>query len=158
MELNETKNTIKTFVGSNLPLGIDRALHLKKINLNYMASREWDFEILKLSVDQIYDAANRANNINWFIKSIAAAQKIPTDNNIEILNLLYPMPYRKTVAKYSKKYKVPESLIYAVIRQESRFNQKARSPANAKGLMQIIPSTGRWILRQLNYKSRCKHH
>ena len=154
LELNETKNTIKKFVGSNLPLGIDRALHLKKINLNYMASREWDFEILKLSDDQILDAANRANNINWFIKSIAAAQKIPTDNNIEILNILYPMPYRETIAKYSKKFKVPESLIYAVIRQESRFNQKARSPANAKGLMQIIPSTGRWILRQLNYKSR----
>ena len=53
LKLNETKNTIKKFVGSNLPLGIDRALHLKKINLNYMASREWDFEILKLSDDQI---------------------------------------------------------------------------------------------------------
>ena len=65
-----------------------------------MASREWDFEILKLSDDQIFDAANRANNINWFIKSIAAAQKIQTDNNIEILNLLYPMPFRETVAKY----------------------------------------------------------
>ena len=102
LKLNETKNTIKKFVGSNLPLGIDRALYLKKINLNYMASREWDFEILKLSDDQIFDAANRANNINWFIKSIVAAQKIPTDNNIEILNLLYPMPYRETVAKYSK--------------------------------------------------------
>ena len=75
-------------------------------------------------------------------------------NNFETLNLLYPMPYRETVAKYSKKFKVPESLIYAIIRQESRFNQKARSPANAKGLMQIIPSTGRWILKQLNYKSR----
>ena len=75
LKLNETKNTIKKFVGSNLPLGIDRALHLKKINLNYMASREWDFEILKLSDDQIFDAANRANNINWFIKSIRCCAK-----------------------------------------------------------------------------------
>ena len=154
LEFNKTKYTIKKFVNSNLPVGIERALHLKKINLNYMASREWNFEILKLSDDQIFDAAIRANNINWFIKSISAAQKIQTDNNIEILNLLYPLPYRKTVAKYSKKFNIPESLIYAIIRQESRFNKNARSPANAKGLMQIIPSTGRWILRQLNYKSR----
>lgn len=153
LELNK-KKIIKKFDGSNLPLGIERALHLKKINLNYMASREWDFEILKLSDSQIFDAANKANKINWFIKSIAAVQKIQPNNDIEILNLLYPLPYRQTVAKYSKKYKVPESLIYAIIRQESRFNQKARSPANAKGLMQIIPSTGRWILRKLNYKSR----
>ena len=154
LKFSKTKKTKKNFFNSDLPPGIERALHLKKINLNYMASREWDFEILKLSGNQIFSAANKANNINWFIKSIAAAQKIQTNNNFETLNLLYPMPYRETVAKYSKKFKVPESLIYAIIRQESRFNQKARSPANAKGLMQIIPSTGRWILKQLNYKSR----
>ena len=154
LKFSKTKKTSKNFFNSDLPPGIERALHLKKINLNYMASREWDFEILKLSGDQIFSAANKANNINWFIKSIAAAQKIQTNNNFETLNLLYPMPYRETVIKYSKKFKVPESLIYAIIRQESRFNQKARSPANAKGLMQIIPSTGRWILKQLNYKSR----
>ena len=153
LEFNK-KKVGKKFDDSNLPLGIERALHLKKINLNYMASREWDYEILKLSDSQIFDAANQANKINWFIKSIAAVQKIQPNNNIEILNLLYPLPYRETVAKFSKKYKSPESLIYAIIRQESRFNQKARSPANAKGLMQIIPSTGKWILRQLNYKSR----
>ena len=154
LKFSKTKKTSKNFFNSDLPPGIERALHLKKINLNYMASREWDFEILKLSGDQIFSAANKANNINWFLKSIAAAQKIQTNNNFETLNLLYPMPYRETVIKYSKKFKVPESLIYAIIRQESRFNQKARSPANAKGLMQIIPSTGRWILKQLNYKSR----
>jgi soluble lytic murein transglycosylase len=36
----------------------------------------------------------------------------------------------------------------AVIRQESAFEENARSRANARGLMQILPSTGRNLARQ----------
>jgi soluble lytic murein transglycosylase len=44
------------------------------------------------------------------------------------------------------------SLILGLIRQESAFNEKARSPANARGLMQILPSTARKIVRQARMK------
>jgi len=39
-------------------------------------------------------------------------------------------------------------LILAVIRQESAFDEKAKSKANALGLMQILPSTGRTLATQ----------
>ena len=40
-------------------------------------------------------------------------------------------------------------LIYSLVRQESLFEEGARSYAAAQGLMQIIPDTGRWIAERL---------
>lgn len=49
--------------------------------------------------------------------------------------------YLPTIRKYAKAYNVEESLIRALIRQESCFNPKARSHAGAMGLMQLMPGT-----------------
>ncbi len=63
----------------------------------------------------------------------------------DYLRLLFPHPYLKYAANYSSRYGIPMDLIYAVMRQESRYNQYCRSYANAIGLMQIIPPTGYYI-------------
>lgn len=52
---------------------------------------------------------------------------------------------RALVEKTAKKYGVNVSLALAVAYQESGFNQRAVSPANAVGVMQVIPSTGTWV-------------
>jgi soluble lytic murein transglycosylase-like protein len=59
--------------------------------------------------------------------------------------LLYPTLYADEVRLAATAHGVPPALALAVIRQESRFEAKATSRSNAKGLMQIIPSTGKWI-------------
>jgi len=43
-------------------------------------------------------------------------------------------------------YQIPEALIRAVIRVESDFDPRAVSPANARGLMQLIPQTAERML------------
>ena len=45
------------------------------------------------------------------------------------------------VRKASKRYGIPEELIYAIIKTESSFNPYAVSTSNAYGLMQIVPKT-----------------
>jgi soluble lytic murein transglycosylase len=61
----------------------------------------------------------------------------------------YPRGYWSYVEKYSKMYDLDPYLVYAVIREESRFKSQALSRSWAHGLMQIIPSTGRKLSRAL---------
>ena len=53
--------------------------------------------------------------------------------------LLFPTPYLRQITELSYKYTVPKELIYSIIRQESAFDRYARSPADAFGLMQLLP-------------------
>lgn len=50
-------------------------------------------------------------------------------------------PHLDTIRKYANQYGVEESLVRAIIRQESCFNQRARSHVGATGLMQLMPGT-----------------
>ena len=48
-------------------------------------------------------------------------------------------------------WKVDKALVYAFVRQESCFNQRAESGVGAVGLMQIMPATGRELAKSLQY-------
>lgn len=45
------------------------------------------------------------------------------------------------IREAARLYRIPEALIRAVIKVESNFDPRAVSPANARGLMQMIPAT-----------------
>ncbi len=62
---------------------------------------------------------------------------------------IYPRLYGEQVEKYCDKYKVEESLIYAVIKAESGFKEDALSQRGAMGLMQITPATGKYIAEKI---------
>ncbi len=49
--------------------------------------------------------------------------------------------YADIVQRASKRYGIPEDLIYSIIKTESSFNPYAVSWANAYGLMQVVPKT-----------------
>jgi soluble lytic murein transglycosylase len=66
----------------------------------------------------------------------------------KMLELHFPNPYLKEIAQYSKK--IDPLLILSVMRQESAFDPHARSAANARGLMQILPSTAKSIKKRLS--------
>ena len=54
--------------------------------------------------------------------------------------------YDGWIREASTLYQIPEALIRAVIRVESDFDPRAVSPANARGLMQMIPETAERML------------
>ncbi|HXV60408.1 MAG TPA: transglycosylase SLT domain-containing protein [Vicinamibacteria bacterium] len=62
--------------------------------------------------------------------------------------LFYPLDYWDEVQKYSSQHELDPFLVAALIRQESTFNPRVRSRAGARGLMQILPATGRVLARQ----------
>lgn len=55
------------------------------------------------------------------------------------------IPYGELIYEKAKKYDVDPALVAAVIEQESRFKPRARSHVGARGLMQLMPRTGRWM-------------
>jgi soluble lytic murein transglycosylase len=65
----------------------------------------------------------------------------------EVWDMLFPMRYRQTIDTEAAKHHLDPNLILAIIRQESAFSTSARSAANARGLMQVLPSTGRGLAR-----------
>lgn len=62
---------------------------------------------------------------------------------------MVPLYYEDTVEEVSRDQGVDPYLVAAVIRAESGFRPRAESPRGARGLMQIMPSTGAWIARQM---------
>ncbi len=65
---------------------------------------------------------------------------------------LFPKAYWADVRKYSELNGLDPYLVASLIRQESEFNAAAISRANAVGLMQLLPKTGKTVAKQVKLK------
>jgi soluble lytic murein transglycosylase len=59
----------------------------------------------------------------------------------EVWGFLYPQPYWRLVQRQARANRLDPYIVMGLIRQESAFNPRALSRANARGLMQILPET-----------------
>jgi peptidoglycan lytic transglycosylase len=75
----------------------------------------------------------------------AGGEKLPP----ELLRVLFPVNYWPQIQRYSAERQLDPYMIASLIAQESTFTADVRSVANAYGLMQIVPATGRQYARQL---------
>jgi soluble lytic murein transglycosylase len=78
----------------------------------------------------------------------AGGETLPVD----LLRIIFPLDYWPLIVKYASDRELDPFLLAALVAQESTFTAEIRSAANAYGLMQIIPSTGRTVARQLGMK------
>ncbi|MBN1592916.1 MAG: transglycosylase SLT domain-containing protein [Candidatus Coatesbacteria bacterium] len=62
---------------------------------------------------------------------------------------LYPRGFSEHVEEYSKTNKVEPAIIYAIIREESRFQTESISAAAARGVMQLIVPTAKQVAESL---------
>jgi soluble lytic murein transglycosylase len=70
---------------------------------------------------------------------------------VYIQRLSYPLPYRDLILSEAQTQVIDPLLLFALIRQESLFEPSITSPADARGLTQIIPATGDWIAGRLGW-------
>ena len=66
--------------------------------------------------------------------------------------LLYVLPYAGELRASAEAAGLDPWLVAAVIRQESAFEPRARSAADARGLMQLLPGSGRDLARSLGIR------
>ncbi|MEM7127187.1 MAG: transglycosylase SLT domain-containing protein [Chloroflexota bacterium] len=77
-------------------------------------------------------------------------------NNLEdapifLQRLVHPRRFAELVDREAAKHNIDPLLFYSLIRQESLFEEGARSYAAAQGLAQIIPDTGAWVADRVGY-------
>jgi soluble lytic murein transglycosylase len=70
----------------------------------------------------------------------------------EVLQVLFPVAYWELIRTHAPAQKLDPYLIAALMAQESTFDSGIVSHANAIGLMQIVPSTGRSYARRLRIR------
>ena len=66
--------------------------------------------------------------------------------------MIFPVDFWPLLQKYAKQRNLDPYLVAALVAQESNFDPEVRSHANAYGLMQILPSTGRQYARKLGVR------
>lgn len=71
--------------------------------------------------------------------------------NLETLK--YPLAYWELIKTYAEQNALDPFLVAGIIRQESAYNPHITSSANAMGLMQVIPPTGKRVAKQLKFQN-----
>ena len=78
----------------------------------------------------------------------AGGQQLPA----EILQVIFPLVYWDSIRKNSAQHDLDPYLIAALVAQESTFDAGVRSSANAWGLMQLVPATGKKLARSVGVR------
>lgn len=132
-------------------INFQRAFALRNISADAeYSNREWNWAVrqayLKQDDGMILAAAEQANQIEWYDRAIYAAERTVNLHNDK---LRYLTPFRNLTERYSLQVGLDPAWVYGLIRQESRFVIKARSHVGAGGLMQVMPSTARWVAARM---------
>ena len=91
--------------------------------------------------------AELLQNYGEFRQSQRAAQRFIAagSRDLRTWRVAYPQAYSSVVLRETERSGVEPELVWAVMRKESSFFPQAVSRSNAKGLMQVIPSTWKWL-------------
>lgn len=81
------------------------------------------------------------------IESLAADSTTPFPYALD--SLQYPIAYWDLITRYADQNKLDPFFVAGIIRQESAYNPRALSYANARGLMQVIPPTAARVARRI---------
>ena len=98
---------------------------------------------------QIYSQAGETHRALQVAKRITPSYyAVPIDSiPASYWKVLFPLPYISDIRADSAKYQLDPYLVLSLMRQESEFNPSVVSYANAYGLMQILPSTGKQLAK-----------
>ena len=92
-------------------------------------------------------AAKLAQQWQWDEIAIFTIAKVKYWDDVA---MRFPLSYADKVHENALQQKLDPAILFGLIRRESAFNKNAHSPAGARGLMQIMPKTGRKIARHFN--------
>lgn len=81
----------------------------------------------------------RLQNLGGEAKSAAAAREARVAAEVRRAAGDFPAPFREALLRASKQQKIDPRFVLSIMKQESSFKPRAKSPAGARGLLQMTP-------------------
>lgn len=130
--------------------GLVRALQLQMLGRKAWAVREWNAAIARFGAQQRWLAVEVAQDNGWFDRGVfglvnVAGKRYPDEQRL--YSLRFPLHHDATIRREATRNNIDPAWVAAEIRAESIFDPRARSSADARGLMQVLPSTGATLAR-----------
>ncbi|MFA5684975.1 MAG: transglycosylase SLT domain-containing protein [Lysobacteraceae bacterium] len=126
--------------------GLVRAVRLFALDRRAWADLEWRAVLATLDADERRVAAAIALDAHWYDRAVFA---LTGPDDLAYYSLRFPLPQRQAVRREARRHDLDESWVSALIRAESAWQSDARSSANARGLMQLLPGTAAATAKQL---------
>lgn len=151
---------VVALLGPDRPAGVDRGIALLRAGLRGEGAEELlavldeyrrTGHLLGATLTvELFCLFDREAWVFLLSRNIAAGEGARLDRRPEfwrILHYAYPTLFESEVGAASRKHEIDPLLVYAVMRTESLFRPDAVSKVGARGLMQLMPYTARWIGR-----------
>ena len=125
--------------------GFQRALELRKAEMDSWANAEWAAAIRQLPVADLLPAAALAHQQGWYDRAIFA---LGNSGDLQLYEWRFPLLWEQEIKRDAAKNNLDPAWVYGTIRSESAMVEAAQSSANALGLMQITPPTGKRVAKK----------
>lgn len=127
--------------------GLVRALELFRLDRLDWAEREWRHLLATLDQAERIEAVRQARAAGWHDRALTGLGVEPEE--LRYYRLRFPLPFNTLIREQARRNDLDPAWLAAQIRAESAWMRNARSPADARGLMQLRPGTARDTARAL---------
>ncbi|MGH8184421.1 MAG: transglycosylase SLT domain-containing protein [Rhodanobacteraceae bacterium] len=125
--------------------GLVRAFEFFALDMLPNARREWNRAFADLTPQQQRQAAALASRRGWVDRAVFAFGK---SGDLKYYALRFPLADKQRVVEAAHNADIDPAWAFAIIRAETAWQPDARSGANARGLMQLLPGTASLVSRR----------
>jgi soluble lytic murein transglycosylase len=122
-----------------------RALELRKVGLDNWSIQEWSLAAQRVPVTDLKAVAALARRENWHDRVVFA---LGNSGDLQFYEWRFPLLWETEIRRGAAVHKLDPAWVYGTIRSESAMLETAVSSANAMGLMQVTPATGKRVSKR----------
>ena len=126
--------------------GFQRSLALFRVDMRVEGVREWVWSLRGMDDRALLAAAEFAKRNEIWDRAINTADRTQAQHNY---SLRFIAPFSDRVLPKADELALNNGWVYGLMRQESRFVMNAKSSVGAKGLMQLMPATAKWVAQKI---------
>jgi len=126
--------------------GFKRSLKFYDLNMRFEGIREWNWELRKMNDRQLLAAAEFARQSDVLDRMVNTSDR--TRRTMDFTQR-FPAPHLAEMSANTAPLGLENAWVYGLIRQESRFIKNAQSYVGASGLMQLMPSTAKYVAKKI---------